>query len=243
MEKQIKRSNNNENTFLRQGSANDSNITNSNITKSIKGIIFDIGGVIIHYPAEEYYKQLSKNFNIPISAIAAVADPARHELELGNISLHEMLRTVSTSLNININDSEFIKNFKDLARTDLEMVNLIKDLSKNYRLYLLTNISKAGFALCDNELRKNNCRFDGKFASFHIHMRKPDPGIYQYVIREINLKPEELIFIDDKKRNIDSAVKVGINGIVFNNMSQLIEDLKKLNIVITSDEIREGNVK
>lgn len=236
MEKQIQKSNSNEGDLLRKDSTG-----NLNTAKNIKGIIFDIGGVIIHYPAEEYYKQISKNFNIPLSRIAAVANPARHELELGNISLHEMLRTISTSLNITINDLEFIKNFKDFARTDYEMVNLINNLSKNYRMYLLTNISKAGFALCDTELRKNGCRFDGKFASFHIHMRKPDPQIYHYVLNEIKLKPEEVAFIDDKKKNIDAAAEIGINGIVFSSMSQLIEDLKKLNIVITLEEIKDKN--
>lgn len=212
-------------------------------SKNIKGIIFDIGGVIIHYPAEAYYKQLSNKFNIPLSTIAAATDPVRHELELGRINLHEMLRKVSASLNIKIVDSEFIKSFKDFARTDHEMVRLIKNLSGNYNVYLLTNISKAGFAMCDKELRQNGCRFDGKFASCYLHMRKPDPRIYHHVLRETGLKPQETIFIDDKKKNIEAASAIGMNGIVFSNMSQLIEDFKKLGITITADACNEKKKK
>jgi len=43
--------------------------------------------------------------------------------------------------------------------------------------------------------------------------------------------PEKSIFIDDLKENTDAAISVGMNGIHFNNVSQLIKELKSFGVL------------
>lgn len=46
-------------------------------------------------------------------------------------------------------------------------------------------------------------------------MAKPDPEIYEYLFETYKLKPEECFFIDDLSANIETAKKLGMDGIVF----------------------------
>ncbi|MBP3345918.1 MAG: HAD-IA family hydrolase [Alphaproteobacteria bacterium] len=54
-----------------------------------------------------------------------------------------------------------------------------------------------------------------RFASFDLKLLKPDPRIYQEVRRRLDCRFDEMIFIDDKEKNVQSAVSLGIHGIVF----------------------------
>ncbi len=63
-------------------------------------------------------------------------------------------------------------------------------------------------------------------------MVKPDMEIYEYVLKELNAKSEECVFIDDKAENIEAAEKLGIHGIVFENKEQLKQDLEELGVTV-----------
>ena len=49
-------------------------------------------------------------------------------------------------------------------------------------------------------------------------------------MQKLNTKPQEVIFIDDKKANIEAAKSIGIHGIVFdrNTIEQEVEKLLRL---------------
>ena len=57
---------------------------------------------------------------------------------------------------------------------------------------------------------------DYRFVSFKLGLLKPNPEIYKEVRRRLNCRFDEMIFVDDKEKNVQSAKNLGINGIVFN---------------------------
>jgi hypothetical protein len=54
------------------------------------------------------------------------------------------------------------------------------------------------------------------FTSYELGLLKPDTKIYQTLIDKLQTTPEQILFIDDKEKNIAAAQQIGINGIVFN---------------------------
>lgn len=50
-------------------------------------------------------------------------------------------------------------------------------------------------------------------------MRKPDPNFYQYVLAEMNIVAREAFFFDDKKENVAAAKSLGMNAIVFDDIT------------------------
>ena len=57
---------------------------------------------------------------------------------------------------------------------------------------------------------------DGYFSkcwySHLIGLRKPGKDIYEFVLREENLKTGETFFIDDTKENTEAAINMGIRS-------------------------------
>ncbi len=68
---------------------------------------------------------------------------------------------------------------------------------------------------------------DKVFVSYELGLLKPDAKIYQKVLQKLGAQPQEVIFIDDKPRNVKAAEALGICGIVFNEAT-LAEDVERL---------------
>ena len=56
---------------------------------------------------------------------------------------------------------------------------------------------------------------------------KPQEKIYRILLERYGLKAEESIFIDDNPANIEGGKAVGIDGIVFQTVEQLKEELER----------------
>ena len=68
-------------------------------------------------------------------------------------------------------------------------------------------------------------RFDVLVWSFQLGIAKPDPAIYRHMLAKLNVQPEEILFIDDKRENVDAARELGIQAIEFSSVERLRADL------------------
>ena len=67
---------------------------------------------------------------------------------------------------------------------------------------------------------------DKIFVSYELGLLKPDVEIYKQILKLLKAKPEEVIFIDDKLKNVEAAKSICINGIVFNK-DTIAEDVRR----------------
>ena len=95
-------------------------------------------------------------------------------------------------------------------------LKFIKKLAKEkrFKLILLSNTNHLHIEWVKYKLlffeEFYDC-FDRFYLSHEINMRKPEPEIFNYVLNQDNLKPEECLFIDDDKKNTQAASSLGIN--------------------------------
>ena len=68
-------------------------------------------------------------------------------------------------------------------------------------------------------------RFDVLVWSYQLRMAKPDPAIYLHTLRELDVEPDEALFIDDKQVNTDAARALGMRAILFSTVDRLRADL------------------
>jgi putative hydrolase of the HAD superfamily len=68
-------------------------------------------------------------------------------------------------------------------------------------------------------------RFDVLVWSYQLGLAKPDPAIYRYVLEKLGARPEETLFIDDRRENVTAAIAMGMKGIVFTTVDELRADL------------------
>ncbi len=70
--------------------------------------------------------------------------------------------------------------------------------------------------------------FDFHFLSFQMGKRKPEAQAYREVERRTGLRPGEILFIDDKERNLDPARLRGWKAIEYHGLNELKIKINKL---------------
>jgi HAD superfamily hydrolase (TIGR01509 family) len=62
--------------------------------------------------------------------------------------------------------------------------------------------------------------FRGFVISGDVGVRKPDPKIFQYLIRRLDIDAGHAVFVDDNPKNLDSAADLGFQTILFDTCGE-----------------------
>ena len=110
--------------------------------------------------------------------------------------------------------------FRSWISVEPGSIDILADLhAGGTRMALLSN---AGYDYGDAFRRAPFAQyFEQVFVSAELGMIKPDPDIYRHVARELGLEPAEMVFIDNKRVNVDGAESIGITGHVFTGVAPL----------------------
>lgn len=99
---------------------------------------------------------------------------------------------------------------------DEKKERLLQLKKAGYRLFLLSNTIDVHWDYCVEHLfpylnHGVEDYFEYCFLSQRMHLAKPNVRIYEEVIRQANIHPDETLFIDDLKENCEAAEKLGIH--------------------------------
>lgn len=101
----------------------------------------------------------------------------------------------------------------------------VRSLQKRgYRVLYLSNYSPHTMAANLSALKAVPF-MDGGIFSCDVKMIKPDPRIFELLIEKFDLDPSRCIFIDDNKNNCETAEKLGIKAIRFNDYKSASAEL------------------
>ncbi|WP_427043280.1 HAD family phosphatase [Fusobacterium sp. SB021] len=198
----------------------------------IKNIIFDLGNVLIRFKPEEFVnKNIKKEYREKFfNAVFKGQEWA--DLDRGVLEYSDAVKIFSEK--IPECSSEIKKLFDNYILDVLEPIEknieIMKSLKGKYKLFVLSNFHYPAF----DYIFKNwefFKYFDGKVVSGHCKLLKPEKEIYELLCSTYSLKPNECIFIDDTKANIEAAEKFGINGIHLTDINILEEKLKENNLI------------
>ena len=100
------------------------------------------------------------------------------------------------------------------------MLEIIQDLkAKGVGVYGLTNWPAETFEEARRRF-KTIASIDNYIVSSYVKLAKPEPAIFKLLLSKFNLKPQECVFIDDRKDNVDAAIAQGMSGIIYPGTAQ-----------------------
>ncbi|WP_299709484.1 HAD-IA family hydrolase [uncultured Tenacibaculum sp.] len=179
----------------------------------IKNIIFDFGDVFINLDKQATYVALAK---LGVTEISDSMMKVYFDYEMGLITTQEFVNYFHEEFKIE-KDALIDAWNAILLDFPLHRLKFLKELatSNKYRLFLLSNTNDLHISWIQNDwgdalYNEFKSYYEQFYLSHEINLRKPNTNIYQFVLDENNLVPEETFFIDDTKENTDAANTLGI---------------------------------
>ena len=203
---------------------------------TIKCIIFDLGDVIFELDFDQFFNEVitPSPLNKPKTPIMLEFFRQSDTYHQGKISDKEFYNQACELLRVcNLNQKAFYIAFNSIiSEINMEMVELVKNIRKNNKLKMMciSNINSSHWKYIKKKKWDIWDLFDEFILSHEVHLTKPDSKIFEIAIQKAGCKPEEIVFIDDGFNNIRAALELGIIGIRFIDIDELIKSLHELNI-------------
>jgi len=197
-----------------------------------RAIIFDIGRVLIRVDVSGAMDGLAPGLSLtPQEAWSAIEkDPRWLDWQEGRISPRDWHLHLSKRLGTSLTFEQFSEVWnRALDPNPIHSESFLENLSKNYRLALLSNTDP--IHMSNDEARFPFFRFFPiRIYSYRVGASKPDPLIYREALQACKVRAEEAVYIDDIAAYAEAAQRLGMTGIVFQSPEQLQSNLRSLGI-------------
>jgi len=197
--------------------------------KNISLVIFDLGNVVFKIDTMRTFNYWSKlTGKDPLFLKEIFFDDGTYvSYELGEISEERFRKHFSKKINFNISRADFVDGFNSMIAGLTPGIETVLEQVKGKRfLSTLSNTNKTHENFLFHNYPKILTYFDRLFFSHRIKSRKPDIEAFKTVLEYFRVEPDNCLFFDDQKENIDAANKFGINSFLVNSPS--VEELKKI---------------
>jgi putative hydrolase of the HAD superfamily len=192
-------------------------------------IVFDLGGVVVKWQPESI---VAKCFADPETRARVQREIMMHpdwlELDRGTLSQETAAERAARRTGLS---EAAVMNFLRRVPAELvvvpQTVELIRRLNAaGHRLYCLSNMAFASIEHLEKAYDFWEL-FAGKVISCRLNLCKPEPAIYEYLLKTYDLTAEGTVFIDDIEANLTAAAQFGIQTIRFENPLQCEQELRR----------------
>ena len=194
--------------------------------------MFDLGGVVVRWDPDAIIAGVFSDEKTRAKVREGLfAHPDWLELDRGTLGREAAITRAAQRTGISASDMKRLMHAVPPSLVVFpETVELLRKLKKKgYPLYCLSNMH---FASIEHLEQKESFWdvFDGRVISCRLQLCKPEPGIYEHLLRAFGLEASETIFIDDVQKNLDAAAKLGIRTLRFENAAQCERELARFGI-------------
>lgn len=196
---------------------------------------FDLGKVLLEFDHARMLRQMAEVAGVPVdilrTALMPSGDPAagdsQYLLEAGSLSeedyyagLCERLGSTPARPDLDLAASDIFAPMED----SLRLVDRLRAAGR--RLGLLSNTNPIHWRFfTDGRYPWLNESFEVLLGSFHVGAMKPDPAIYAAAVERAAAPAERVFFVDDKPENVEGAIAMGLDAVVFTGAADLERQL------------------
>lgn len=208
-----------------------------------KVFVFDLGMVLVSL----YRKECVENFRLlGIEDAAAMIGNSSQDgpfgaLEYGLISVEKFCDELAQISSKKITEKDILNAWNSMiGETPVDLLNMIYRLRHEFgkTVCMLSNVNQPHIDnVMQNHFRQVAGRdihdyFDALYLSHELHLKKPEPKIFETVGQSIHEKfgfcGSDIIFFDDSRDNVDMAIRYGWDSVVIANTDETMEMLRKM---------------
>ena len=181
-----------------------------------KIVIFDWGGIVESH--EENLKDLKdakvrmiQRYNKKLSyqeILERWTDKSPNGISLGATNdineIKSWVNLIQKNMDIDISFEEFKKAYEEemtSVKYYKDVVEYAHSLKGKCKIAILSNLMPFDKKRINDQYDLS--KFDYVYLSFEVEMRKPNREIYEYVLNDLGIEADKILFIDDVTANIE----------------------------------------
>ncbi|WP_354504032.1 HAD family phosphatase [Limibacillus sp. MBR-115] len=202
--------------------------------QKINAVVFDLGNVLIPWNPSRLYRKIFPSPEKVDWFLREVCNDAWNlEIDRG----WPFSEAIAEAISRHPDEREAIIAWQRrwaemLGEADPDAVNLLRELKlAGMPLFVLSNWSSETFPLAEARY-PFLAWFDGLVISGREKVVKPEPEIYRRLIQRCACPASEILFIDDRDRNVAAARGMGITALLYLGPDRLRSDLLELGLPV-----------
>ena len=203
-------------------------------------VVFDLGGVLIDWNPRYLYRKLFQHEADMEHFLANICTSQWNLQQDAGRSFAEACAALKLEHpdRADMIDAWFERFDEMMAGPIAGTVDILAELrEQEVPIYGLSNWSAETFAFAQR-------RFDflqwfrAIFLSAEARLIKPDPRIFNSFCEKFDLRPEQIIYIDDLQHNVEAARTIGMAAIQFSDPASLREELVRFGLLGSKAHIK-----
>lgn len=180
--------------------------------KNLPILMFDLGNILFELDGVEAFWPDESN-QPALCQMRWNSSQIAYDLETGKIeTFADFYRDISDELGIRLEPAEFEKAFLGIIGEPFAGTEeMLEELASSYRLMILSNTNEPHWQYCLSRLPLDKY-IERSFLSHELGAMKPDNMIYEQVINELQVYPENIYYFDDKEENVITASEHGMKA-------------------------------
>jgi putative hydrolase of the HAD superfamily len=198
----------------------------------LKAVIFDYGEVLCSRPTPAETARIADIFGVGVDQFADLWERNRGLYDRGDLTPEAYWSMLAEDAGAKIAPDQM----DEICQLDVAMwshVNpgmvewALRLASARIKVGLLSNMHPGMVKHARTHFAWLN-RFDCVTFSADVRLIKPDPAIYEHILRGLAVTASEALFLDDREINIRAARALGMKAIRFQSLAELRADLEKV---------------
>lgn len=199
-------------------------------TPAISAVLWDLGGVLIRTEDTSQREKWERRFDLEPWGLAKLVfgNEVSQKASAGAATVDDIWDHVQAQLGLLDEEmSGFRRDFFSGDEIDQELITFIRSIKQKVKSGMITN-AWPGMRRNIEEIWEIGDAFDQIIVSAEVNLVKPDHRIYQLALEQLEVDPQNSVFIDDFIENIHAAEEVGMIGIHFSSADDAMAKLKDL---------------
>ena len=202
----------------------------------IKNIAFDLGGVVLALSYEQAVKRFEE---VGLKDARQELDAFEQrgifgDLESGRITAEDFRRELSKMVGRELTADECYQAWHGyvdhVPKRNLQALLSLR--ARGYRVCLLSNTNPYMMQWADKDFDGEghpiSYFFDALYLSYQCKVMKPRREIFELMLQGQQSTPEETLFVDDGRRNVEMAASMGMQTLCPQNNEDWTEALEAL---------------
>jgi HAD superfamily hydrolase (TIGR01509 family) len=200
----------------------------------IKAVIFDLGGVYFTNGTTLALRRFSRMLGVPEKRLKPLFRPMEGPAlayRTGRVGRDAFWKHVLGKLGTGCGDWEKLEAAWARSYRPLDgMDRVVGRLKRRFKVAAVSG-NAPGVAAYLRQRYMLGERFDVCLFSFEVGTAKDHPRIFNEVMKRLDARAEECLFIDDKRSYVEAARRLGMRTIKFSTPARLRSSLKQMGLL------------